>query len=307
MVLKAVSSFSVNQSVTCCGGVATLLPTRGSARSRKPCAAAWPIASNKSRGIVPAREEWRMSVPRKWDCGLSGIAEDRLADPTRAEGVEIEVQLRDDADISPALPVDWNKGFNADLEFVSNPDETRIDGAGRQCSRGEGIRHRGLEGCLDQRNEAIDEVRQAEINDRTPEIGHVVLNSSAPVQHAGMKFGVGRQIAAIRIDAEAGGGMPARNRITDLAGDSDRPQPGQGVGQIAKTFAEPDGRRVGVEGVRPDALRARPTPFHAKAHRHNELMGGVFDNPVLERGLDVLKPVRSHSGQSAGRAEMAVG
>src|SRR3954453_11274612 len=160
-----------------------------------------------------------MSVPRSWDCGLGDIAEDRLSDPTRVDGIEIEVQLRDHPDIGPALPVDWNQGFNAELEFVSDPDETRIDGAGRQCSRGEGIRHWRLEGCFDQRNEAIDEIRQAEINDRTPEIGHAVLNSSAPVQHAGMKFGIGRQIAAIRIDAEAGGGMPARNRITDLAGD----------------------------------------------------------------------------------------
>src|SRR3954447_13191491 len=223
MVLKAVSSFSVNQSVTCCGGVATLLPTRGSARSRKPCAAAWPIASNNSRGIVPGRDEWRMSVPRSWDCGLGDIAEDRLADPTRIDGVEIEVQLRDDADIGPALAVDWNKGFKAELEFVPDPDETRIDGAGRQCSRGEGIRRRGLKGCLDQRNEAIDEIRQAEINDRTPEIGHAVLNSSAPVQHAGMKFGVGRQIAAIGIDAKGGGGMPAGDRVAKLAGDGDRP------------------------------------------------------------------------------------
>src|SRR5947209_2664114 len=104
-----------------------------------------------------------MSVPRKWDCGLSGIAEDRLADPTRIDGVEIEVQLRDDADIRPALPVDWNKGFNADLEFVSSPDEAGIDGTCRQRARGERIRNGRLEGCFDQRNKTINKIRQAEI------------------------------------------------------------------------------------------------------------------------------------------------
>jgi len=57
------------------------------------------------------------------DCGLGGIAEDRLADPTRIDGVEIKVQLRDDADIGPALPVDWNEGLDTELKFVASPDE----------------------------------------------------------------------------------------------------------------------------------------------------------------------------------------
>src|SRR5882757_2124993 len=109
-----------------------------------------------------------MLVPRKWDCRLGGIAENRLADPSRIDGVKIEVQLRDHANIGPALPVDWNKGFDAYLEFVSSPDETRIDGAGRQRAGGKGIRNGRLEGCFDQRNKTIDEIRQAEIDHRAP-------------------------------------------------------------------------------------------------------------------------------------------
>src|SRR5258708_829358 len=120
-----------------------------------------------------------MSVPRKWDCGLGGIAEDRLADPTRIDGVKIEVQLGNHADVGSTLSVNRNEGFDTELKLVSSPDETRIDGAGRQCSRGEGVRNRGLEGCFDQRNKTIDEIRQAEIEDRTPEVGHAVLNSTA--------------------------------------------------------------------------------------------------------------------------------
>jgi hypothetical protein len=38
MLLKAGSGYWVNHSVTSCGGLATLLPTRGSARSEKACA-----------------------------------------------------------------------------------------------------------------------------------------------------------------------------------------------------------------------------------------------------------------------------
>src|SRR4051812_7695988 len=137
-----------------------------------------------------------MLVPRKWGCGLGGTAEDRLADPSRIDGVEVEVQLRDHADIGTALPIDWNEGLNTELEFVSSPDETGIDGAGCQRAGGEGIRYRRLECRFDQRNKAVDEIRQAEIDHRAPEVGQTVLDTSAPVQHAGMKFGIGRQVTA---------------------------------------------------------------------------------------------------------------
>ena len=69
--------------------------------------------------------------------------------------------------------------------------------------------------------------------------------------------------------------MPARNGIADLAGDGDRPDPGQCVRKIAEPFAEINRRRVGVERLRANALRARSAPFDAEADRHHELMFGV--------------------------------
>jgi hypothetical protein len=63
-------------------------------------------------------------------------------------------------------------------------------------------------------------------------------------------------IAGIRIDAEGCGEVSLRDRIADLPGDRDRPDPGQRIGKIAKPFAEIDGRRVGIERICADARRA---------------------------------------------------
>src|SRR5258708_33916558 len=97
-------------------------------------------------------------------CGLHRAAEDWLADPARIDVVEVEVQLRDHADIRPALPVDWNEGLNADLESVSDPEKAGIDGPRGHGSRRERIRHRRLQCCFNERDEPVDEIRQAEVN-----------------------------------------------------------------------------------------------------------------------------------------------
>src|SRR5258708_26478272 len=101
-------------------------------------------------------------MPWKGSCRLHGGAKERLADPAWIDVVEIKVQLRDHANVGPALPVDWNKGFDAELKGVSDPDEPGIDGPGRHGSRREGIRHRRLQCCFNQRDETDDEIRQPE-------------------------------------------------------------------------------------------------------------------------------------------------
>lgn len=76
------------------------------------------------------------------------------------------MQLRDHADIRPALPVDRNQGFDTHLKLVSNPKDTWIDRAGRQSSGREGVGDRSLHGRFDDRDQMIDKIRQSEINDR---------------------------------------------------------------------------------------------------------------------------------------------
>ena len=153
----------------------------------------------------------------------------------------------------------------------------------------------------------IDEIRQANVDDGRLQVRHAVLNRSAPIQNARMKFGIGCCDAAIRIDAECGGRVSTRDGVPDLSGDRDRSHPGKRVRKIAQSFAEINGRRVGIEGICADARRTCPAPFDGKTDRHHELMRGVFQDPVLERGLKVLEPVRSRAGRATGWAEPAVG
>jgi hypothetical protein len=82
-----------------------------------------------------------------------------------------------------------------------------------------------------------------------------------------MKFGIDRRVAAVGVDAEGRGRIPARDRVTELAGDRDRPDPGQRIRKIAKTFAEIDRRCVGIEGIGADACHAAATPFDGKTVR----------------------------------------
>jgi hypothetical protein len=67
--------------------------------------------------------------------------------------IEIEMQLRDEADIAAAARVNGNDGFRANLEIFSGPDDTRVD-----CPSGLAAPptiERRFEGKLDQWNQVI--------------------------------------------------------------------------------------------------------------------------------------------------------
>src|ERR1700686_2765099 len=103
------------------------------------------------------------SVPWKGACWLDIVAKDRPADAVRIDVIEVEVQLRDRPDIGAALPVDRDQSLDGDLKCISDPDHPRIDSAGGHASRSKGIRHRRLQRRFNQRDQVIDEIRQAEI------------------------------------------------------------------------------------------------------------------------------------------------
>src|SRR5262245_611196 len=155
----------------------------------------------------------------------------------------------------------------------------------------------------------IDKLRQAEIHDDGFQIRHAVLDSSTPVQNPGMKFRIGGYIAAVGIDARGGGRSSAGDGVADLAGDGDRPDPGQRIRKIAKAFAEIDIRDVGVERLRADIRSARATPLDAEADGHHELMFGVLEDPIFEGGVEVLESIGSRyswidwAQEGVGRAE----
>src|SRR5581483_10514415 len=65
-------------------------------------------------------------LPLKGACRLDRAAKQRLTDSLRIYVIEIEVQLRDDADIAAALAVDGDQRFDADLERVADPQHPGI-------------------------------------------------------------------------------------------------------------------------------------------------------------------------------------
>src|SRR5437764_5183595 len=99
------------------------------------------------------------SIPCKSTCRLHRVAENRLADPARVDVVEIEVQLCDNTEIGPTLPVDGNQRFDTELEGLPNPDDPGVDGASRPGAGGECVRDGRLQVCFDQRDQMIDEIR----------------------------------------------------------------------------------------------------------------------------------------------------
>jgi hypothetical protein len=128
-------------------------------------------------------------------------------------------------------------------------------------------------------------------------------------QHARMELGVDGLIAGVRIDAERRVEIPRRDGIADLAGDRDRPDPGERIGQIAQAFAKIDIRDVGVEGFRAHICGSRAAPLDTEANRHHELMLGALENPVFEGGIEVLETVGpgrrriDRAKESVGRAK----
>jgi hypothetical protein len=242
-------------------------------------------------------------------CPRGGAAKYRLADSIRIEVVEIEMQLRDNADIAAAFPVDRDQRLDAELKHITDPDHTGIDGAGGVGAGCKRVRHWRLQVRFHQRNEMVDEIRQAEIDYGRLQIGHAVLVRTAPVEHPRIEVGIYHLIAGVRIDTERRDRALAGGRITDLAGDCDGPDPGQRIGEIAKSFAEIERRRVDVEGFRRDIGSAGATAFDAEPDRHHEFMRGVLENAIFERGLKILKAVGSgcrridRGEEGIGRAE----
>src|SRR5260370_10927711 len=147
-------------------------------------------------------------------CGSDGAAEDRLADRGGEQVVEIDVQLRQRADIASAVAVDRNDRLQPDLEVIADVDHAGIDGAGRPQSGAGEIRGRPLERSLDDPNEAIDEIRQGEGINRRFEIRPAVLQRQTPFEELRVKLDGG--IAGVRIEGEGAGA--AGNRVADGAG-----------------------------------------------------------------------------------------
>src|ERR1041385_3647937 len=57
-------------------------------------------------------------------------AEDRCTERMREDVVDVEMQLRGDADVVPGGAINGNDRLDAKLHGLSRPQEARVDGAG---------------------------------------------------------------------------------------------------------------------------------------------------------------------------------
>src|ERR1700730_5099266 len=89
---------------------------------------------------------------------------ERLADRRWEYVIEIEMQLRNYPDPAPAVTIDRDDRFDADLKIIADPDHAGVDGASGPKGHAEIVGHRRLKLRFDDRDEVIDEVRQLEID-----------------------------------------------------------------------------------------------------------------------------------------------
>ena len=120
------------------------------------------------------------------------------------------MQLAENADAVATCTVERELRLEPHLEIATDPDHTRINGAGRKKVVAEivGDRRRHLE--LDDRDQVIDEIGKLQILYLRFQIRHAVLQRSTPGQHLRDKSAL-HQVERLRW-----------NLITDLACNCER-------------------------------------------------------------------------------------
>src|ERR1700757_2135011 len=101
------------------------------------------------------------------------MSEQRFSENARQQVVQVEMQLGNHADISPAMFIDRNQSFYPYLEITARPDHARID---RPCKGTcSGAVQRRLHRKLNQRNEPVEGRPKADILDLSLQINQAVL------------------------------------------------------------------------------------------------------------------------------------
>ena len=102
----------------------------------------------------------------------------------REKIVQIEVQLRDEADVISGAGIDGNHRFSADLKILARPDDPRIDGAGNQSvlPAVEWIADRNL----DQWNQAVEWCAQPDTSDLLLQVNDTVFDGKPGLKNNGV-------------------------------------------------------------------------------------------------------------------------
>ena len=98
--------------------------------------------------------------------------------------IEVEVELRNEADVVSGARIDGNHRFGADLEILARPDDAGIDGSGSQPALPtvEWI----TKGKLHQWNQAVERRAQPDVSDLLLQVNETVFDRKTPLQHSGV-------------------------------------------------------------------------------------------------------------------------
>src|SRR4030095_4476185 len=203
-VLKAASSRSVNQTRTWVGAILTVLPTRGSARSRK----AWPDAAldPNSSAVTTRVARSPFTLPAK----------ERPSQRVREEIIEEEVDLAADAHVLACPLVHRHDCFEPELEIFTRPDDTGVHRA-RRLPREPAI-ERVTDVDLHERDEPVDDHGQPHVPNERLKIGQAVHDGKAPLEDIGVLLDLHLEIAVV-VDGELLVVVAAREHNLDDARD----------------------------------------------------------------------------------------
>ena len=138
----------------------------------------------------------------------------------------------------------------------------------------------------------IDPFGKAEIANLGAQIQHAVFDCEPVHDLIGVMFDIDCRFAGIRVGVVAPCLFHRRDRVSDGAGQRQRPEPLQRFREIAGPLSEQECRRVGREGVGPDASCARPAQFGVQRHRGHRFVRRIRQELPLQPQLDVLPAAR---------------
>ena len=146
------------------------------------------------------------------------------------------MQLGDEAHVIASARIDRNHRFGTDLKIFPRPDDAWIDCASRlaACTPVQ----RSFQCELHGRNQPIDRCWQMHVLHLRLQINHTVFQRKTPLQHVGMPLDLNLAFARLVIDHDTARARTCWNRHACCAGESERLEEPQSVGQIPKAFTE---------------------------------------------------------------------
>src|SRR5262249_39763990 len=150
------------------------------------------------------------------------------------------------------------------------PDDAGVHSAGGLPR--EAAVERVVDVDLDEGDEPIEDLRDADVAHERLEVGETVHDGETPVEDVGVFLDLHLEIAVV-IRHEPLVPAPARKHALEDAGDGSGPEPPKRFGQVAHALAEEEGGPKHVEGLGAALFLTRSPRLPAESDGGNRLVG----------------------------------